>query len=341
MQTLQTANIRLTVSAPRHISPNDGRHWFPLLARLTNGSLLQYDTTVDDAHEALSQPNPVSGRVSDDAGETWREIAMPEQFTCPVAMPGGGMRSYSYTHWHRPDGSVYGLMADSPDGLAWSGTRPYALDIPATADLIPGVAAVVIHRSVLREPDGSLLASMYGRFKDDVKDRAWVARSDNEGQTWRYVSTIAYDPQARGEGFNETVLARVADGSLLAVMRTGSGTDFTLHQCRSLDGGRTWDAPRDLGVSSVEPDLCLMRNGVLACSFGRPIVNLMFSLDGSGRVWTEPVVIYDSPGNSTCYTALLEVSPGRLLLVYDTNGAGSPWQAHDNQVNAVLIDVEC
>jgi hypothetical protein len=37
---------------------------------------------------------------------------------------------------------------------------------------------------------------------------------------------------------------------------------------------------------------------------------------------------------------MAEVAPGRLLLVYDSNAEGSPWKAHDNQINGVYIDVE-
>ncbi|MCW5854336.1 MAG: hypothetical protein KIT87_29980, partial [Anaerolineae bacterium] len=106
---------------------------------------------------------------------------------------------------------------------------------------------------------------------------------------------------------------------------------------RSTDNGATWSAPQDLGVYSVDPELCLMHNGVLACSFGRPTVNVMFSLDGCGREWTAPTTVFT--GNSTCYTGLREVAPGRLLLVYDSNSEGRPWDARDNQINAVFVDV--
>ncbi|MEA2525658.1 MAG: hypothetical protein QOF73_2885, partial [Thermomicrobiales bacterium] len=205
------------------------------------------------------------------------------------------------------------------------------------------VSGMEIDRSVLLEPDGSLLATMYGQFEGDIRFRCILIRSLDDGATWDYVSTIAYDPTIGKEGYGEPVMARVKDGSLLAVMRTG-GFD-PIYQTRSLDDGRTWDVPANLGILSVDPDLCLMSNGVLACSFGRPTVQLMFSLDGSGYEWTAPQTIYSGPRvngkeNSTCYTGLRQIADGRLLLVYDSNSPGSPWQATDNQINAVFISVD-
>lgn len=135
------------------------------------------------------------------------------------------------------------------------------------------------------------------------------------------------------------MLARVADGSLLTVMRTGGGYErqYPMYQARSLDNGLTWRAPETLGVYSVDPDLCLMSNGLLACSFGRPTMEIMFSPDGSGYTWRQPRTVFT--GSSTCYSGLREVAPGRLLLVFDSNHAGSPWQANDNQINAMYIEV--
>ena len=51
-----------------------------------------------------------------------------------------------------------------------------------------------------------------------------------------------------------------------------------------------------------------------ACSYGRPGSNLMFSTD-QGQTWIHHTVITDSGGFN--YTALREISPGRLLYVHD------------------------
>ena len=76
--------------------------------------------------------------------------------------------------------------------------------------------------------------------------------------------------------------------------------------------------------------LCMiqMKNGLLALSTGRPgPIGIHFSAD-DGKTWSERTVVADFPGTtdarvpnhkqlSTCYTGMVEVEPGRLLVVYD------------------------
>jgi hypothetical protein len=76
----------------------------------------------------------------------------------------------------------------------------------------------------------------------------------------------------------------------------------------------------------VLPDLVLMSNGVLACSYGRPASCLMFSLD-QGKTWTSHHVISDRVRFN--YTSIREISPGRLLYVHDAP-----------KLTCVYVDVE-
>lgn len=335
-----TADLRVTVSEAWRVSPPGLRHWFPRLFTLADGSLLQFDSTVDDAIEAIRHEKGSSWRRSTDAGRTWQAWPTPAHEGYPVLLADGTMRIFSYILWHEDDGQAYGMSMDwRPGASDWSDAQPYRVNIPTPEHRPNHVAGMVLDRSVLREPDGSLLATLYGHYQGQPKYNCTLIRSRDEGLTWDYVSTIAYDASIPGEGFCEPVMARVADGSLLTVMRTGGGYErrYPMHQARSTDNGQTWSQPENLGVYSVDPDLCLMTNGVLACSFGRPIMHIMFSLDGSGRQWTAPTTLYS--GNSTCYSGVREVAPGRLIVVYDSNSDGSPWQAHDNQIQAVYVDV--
>lgn len=337
-----TTPVQVKISVAQRISPSGGKHWFPRLFQMPDGSILQFNCTVDDSLEAIRQDQGSAGRLSRDGGQSWEPFTQPTHYGFPVTLSGGQVRSFSYILWHRPDGSTYGLMSDlAPGSRVWTAERESEFHLPPTTTHPNNVCGMIFDRSVFREPDGALLATMYGRFAGDTNDRSIVVRSTDSGENWEYVSTIGYDPSLPGEGLNEPVMARVADGSLLAIMRTASRSP--MYQSRSTDNGLTWSPPQRLQGASVDPDICLMQNGTLACSFGRPIVNIMFSLDGSGYNWTDPIVVYDSKGDSTCYTGLREIAGGgplgRLLLVYDTNPSGSPWEAHDNQVNMVFIEV--
>jgi hypothetical protein len=222
-----------------------------------------------------------------------------------------------------------------------------------------GTAFMFFSRSIVELADGSLLATMFGNFDADITDdkvrkdfnygyqkiryRTVLVRSTNGGVDWNYYSTIVYDSNAPGEGYDEPVMARTADGDLLCILRRGSAMPMV--SCRSRDDGHTWSAPTMLPeyAKSVFPDLLLMSNGVLACSQGRPDNQIIFSVDGTGRQWTSPTVIYADPHYpqpcSTCgYTSIQEVAPGRLLYVYSyLENLIKPGAA--SQVRGVFIDV--
>src|SRR5690606_31363560 len=104
--------------------------------------------------------------------------------------------------------------------------------------------------------------------------------SFDEGRTWHYFSTI-------GPG-GEPAVARLSETEQTAVIR--GQRNSRMLQTFSNDGGETWSDPVELEVGKVLPDLVLMSNGVLACSYGRPASCLMFSFDG-GRTWPSHHVV--------------------------------------------------
>jgi hypothetical protein len=143
-----------------------------------------------------------------------------------------------------------------------------------------------------------------------------LMRSTDEGKTWTYVSTI-------GPG-GEPSVCRLSATEQTAVIR--GDRDSCMKQMFSHDAGKTWSKPIKLEVGRVLPDLVLMSNGVLACSYGRPASCIMFSLDG-GKTWPSHHVISDKV--SFNYTSIREISPGRLLFIHDAP-----------RMNGMTIDVE-
>lgn len=187
----------------------------------------------------------------------------------------------------------------------------------------------VADHAIVRLRDGSLMAAMYGQFKNDrvlvptmppawqcFKYRTFVVRSADRGKTWEYLATVAYDPSVGLESFCEADLLTLPGGDVLCFMRTGgSGGKYTpLHLSRSSDDGKTWSVARPIADRGVWPNACRMASGVIVCTYGRPGNWLVFSLD-DGRTWTGHFCFYSGP--TTSYNSVEEIAPGVLLVVYD------------------------
>ena len=132
--------------------------------------------------------------------------------------------------------------------------------------------------------NGMLLALAYGNFGGDdvpIKGflptkgeapmyRTYLLSSTDDGESWKYFSTIAYDGETGQESFCEPSITNFGNGELLVIMRTGRYAP--LYQSRSLDGGKTWSKPVSLETLGLQPKMTLLDNGILVCSFGwRPM----------------------------------------------------------------------
>ena len=151
---------------------------------------------------------------------------------------------------------------------------------------------------MLELEDGTLLAGKAGNFAGDTapmpgfiptkgekwfKYRTYLLASRDRGQSWHYLSTIAYDGVSGQESFCEPALVDLGGGELLSVMRTGRYAP--MYQARSLDGGKTWGPPEPLKTLGLSPMMVLLPNGALVCSFGwRPFKAIPSQVDGGAYV---------------------------------------------------------
>ena len=138
--------------------------------------------------------------------------------------------------------------------------------------------------------DNSLLALAYGyRLAQDRKPYpkfiCWCLKSNDKGLTWKFNGIIAQNDKHPLSGFTEPCAVVLRDGSLLAVLRTECAKTGAMYRTRSLDGGKTWDAPRKLWPFGVLPRILVLDNGVIVLAFGRPGAHLLFSQDGEGKKW--------------------------------------------------------
>jgi hypothetical protein len=332
--------FEVTMGEPFTISRSGSYHNFPTVKQISQQELF---VAIWASPDASLPPEDCQVAVvrTDDGGRTWDD---------PVVFSGGEAGGHSWIR--RTDGTCVWLsyfcrptdnrtltcsVGHSQDGMMYSWSEGTISFPEPVKPWTSGNAYMVFARSILEMGDGSLLATMYGQFEGDPKYRCLLVRSTDGGQGWDYYSTIAFDPEAPGEGYCEPVVARTTDGDLLCVMRVSSSVPMWM--CRSGDDGRTWSRPKELPAyaTSVFPDMVLMSNGILAVSFGRPGAHIMFSAGGEGRRWTSRTTVHEGT-NTDAYTAIREVAPGRLLHVYHeatTNEAGE----RVNLVRGVFVDV--
>lgn len=257
-----------------------------------------------------------------------------------------------------PQGRCAGKMWRSSDGLKSLHEAETVLEIPEAGQVDNGKAGewvgLFFHRRIVELPDGSLLAAMYGNFEQDVivptnprsrseikyKSRAFVVRSADEGRSWRYLSTVASPSPGvvdDSEGFNEMSMARLADGRVLAIIRTGHYTP--LLAAWSGDSGKTWSEPVPApGIGpGCDPYLLMLSDGRLALAYGQIVQPpepgerywrdyekrvdqrrrclLAISADGAGRGWKVETIAGYAPRSA--YPTIFEVEPN--VLVYQSD----------------------
>ena len=181
---------------------------------------------------------------------------------------------------------------------------------------LPFVMSPHFHRSIVELPNGTLLATIYGRQDRHKKYSSVLIQSDDGGASWSFRSLIAHSEEIGKEGFCEPALVRLTNGELLCALRVGG----PLYLTRSTDEGLTWNTPEAIADHGVDPALLLLSNGVLALSYGRPDVELMLSADGTGNTWGPPISIYRGPGCH--YTSLVEAGNHDLVVFFSQSGFG-------------------
>ena len=319
---------------------DETRYWFSGLFQLDPSTLVVSITrAADEINPDATQPLCT---VSRDAGRTWSQpTPWKESGNSWLRLKNGACLWLSYLLLYQSESVAKCRVGRSRDGIEYAWTD-------GTVDVAPnrfdhgakGTASIVVHRSIIEMPDGLLLATMYGRFAGDPLDRSILTSSTDGGTTWKYLSTIGYDPKVGGEGLNEPCVVRLANGELFCFMRNLSAKP--MYSARSTDGGKTWSAPQrmpdEYAALSVDPDLRLLSNGMLACSAGRPNCGLMFSPDGTGKTWTKPFTIFTGP--TTSYTSICaDARPNRLFFLHDIVPAGweTPKKGEFHEIRGVLI----
>lgn len=245
--------------------------------------------------------------------------------------------------------SGYGFykMSDLPDPVngiyidrlakgsdEWKTEKASLYDPKAVRYTLRGMFPVVWWGDMHIAKDSSLIAGIYPGFEINSSGRVnpyheiFFYRSTDNGHSWKiqgriqYVPDMGNDPAAKTRmGLMEPTYEILPNGSFVCVMRTTDGTgNGPMYISRSSDLGVSWTKPEILTSSGVLPHLLQLKNGVLVLASGRPGVQLRFSTDAEGKVWTDAFEMLPYKGYAdqvSCgYTGLLATGADRFLIVY-------------------------
>lgn len=319
------AKLKIEVGEPRRIEAQYGH--FPFMNRLRDGRLIlraccgddtnateeEYDVMYSEPEGRRRSPEEIlkeqlSRRgdvritndfmywyaMSGDGGASWEPYGGPGFITLGE-LRDGTLIGFSHLSRNRKDGHTVKTWRSEDGGESW--TVHYAPLLGPTWKEIPVKYYTCFHRSVVELEDGSILVAAYDNLDwipGTRRSRTVIYRSTDRGERFFLYSTVAADYTVEAGRFNEAALQPLDNGDLLCVMRTGAGCP--IYQSRSRNGGATWSEPEMTGADGVDPDVVRLSNGVLACSYGRPGVWVMFNADGTGRLWTNRTRIWDTFG---------------------------------------------
>ncbi len=304
----QTEILKITLGEPTKLSS---------LAYQNTSVLMVSRTGVVAAFYPKPGTRPAFYRISTDSGLTWsQEMDSPPEL-------GGGQNSGTLR-----DGGVImpaSIVDSSTEGeeycfdtlflrftddmMNWE-TEIAQVYVPIVAPGLDVRDLTFAKGKMLQLPNGDVLAPVYGRFEGDIQHRAYLIRSDDQGHTWRYYATIAYDsddpnPELPGQylGSCEPSIALLPNGQMLAMLRAQYShvpAEYKpMYVCWSDDQGKTWTepVPTNPHLMNISPTLQVLDNGVVACEYGRPGFHVAFSTD-NGHTW----------GNRISFTHLIEPS---------------------------------
>jgi Neuraminidase (sialidase) len=231
-------------------------------------------------------------------------------------------------------------------GRTWEGDEPIRTDM---REPIP-------YGKIVELKNGRLLMPVWGAYRAGERWQVGVFESSDRGKTWPRYSRVAYDSKAGcrpDNGFNETSLGQLPNGTVLAVLRQqrvdapGGPCDVytepaePFYRSVSVDG-RTWTHPERLPLVGTSPALHLLPDGTLLLAYrnnpqkpadaGPYGMAVRVSAD-EGKTWTNEVALQDPKGMAYSakrqpgYPDFVTLRNGEVLVVFhsveEKNGRSS------------------
>lgn len=291
--------------------------------------------------------HPLVWKVSKDGGRTWGEEVVAPQAMLPNAnciglRDGGVIKNIGLSMVLYPGLPLAGAMVRFSDDFENYKLYLVEIHLPETqlthqeGGLYSKGGPIFDKGKMIQLSNGDVLAPMFGRLDGDTNSRILISRSSDQGRTWHYYATIAYEPEDSNPelpggymGFAEPSITLLPNGQMLCVART-QGSQLPsqyrpLYACWSDDLGKTWTKPVPTrpALHTIWPTLQVLDNGVLACIYGRPGFHMAFSTD-NGHTWKDRVSFTDIPEpDVTGQVDGLKVGANKLLAIGGVGPGGT------------------
>ena len=150
----------------------------------------------------------------------------------------------------------------------------------------------------------------------------YAFESSDDGATWQKLCKIDFPEGLGKSNMHEPHAVELEDGTIIASIRAqGEGVPhgFSIYNCHSTDGGKSFSHPECLGISGSPPHLLLHSSGAVILTYGRREApfgeRVMISRDG-GKSWGDEHVLSEAYCSDLGYPATAELEDGSLITVY-------------------------
>jgi hypothetical protein len=299
------------------IIDNSAHNAFPGFVIASDGT---YVAAMRVGTSHASNDASIAVTISDDQGATWSALT--------TVLSGAGYTYTSPSLSKLADGTVV-LSAAREESTAGAKVTDgavvcFSTDHGATF----GSLVVVSHGfddeaigggQVVELDNGDLLTTVWGKDSADTLWSVTVSKSTDGGSTWAHLGTVV-DGDTDSRNYNETGLARLHDGTLVAVVRSETGPNH--YAVKSTDDGATWGAASAIGTNGTGNPLLAYDGHRLAFAYrdtpsaGDPLA-IGLSVDG-GTTWSLDTDSSPSPAGTgeMTYGQMAVESDGRFALVH-------------------------